>query len=183
MLICVEGIGGIGKTTLIQNSDYKNLYYHYPFVDNSKLKFFKNKKALMGMTMGKDLDIIQFHKSRPKINTIIDRSFLSTLVYGELLNRAKPKHLEDYFNKIQYELHNNPTVVIIYVYSYDYQKPKDRKDGYDRWRTDETKENYLHYVSLLKENCPHTTTTFMNNYNETSIRDFNFLLETLIEYQ
>lgn len=126
-MIIVEGLDGCGKTTLINNltkegkqlvvpnNNFENLYYKY-------------------------VDI--FKKS--SINSVMDRSFISVMVYGKVLSNNTKISEQDYLKLLK--LYAKKKSSIIYLYAPQKLLLERRKDDIN------DKLVLLHlYKSLLEE--------------------------------
>ncbi len=97
-MIIVEGLDGCGKTTLITNltkqgkqlvipnNDFKNFYYKY--VDT-------------------------FDKS--SINSVMDRSFISVMVYGKILSNKTKISEQNYLKLLKLYTRNNSSIIYLYA--------------------------------------------------------------------
>ncbi len=97
-MIIVEGLDGCGKTTLITNLIPEG--YHL-LIPNNKINNFYNKY------------IDAFNRS--SINSIMDRSFISVMVYGKILSgKTKISELE-YLKLLKLYTQNNPKIIYLYA--------------------------------------------------------------------
>lgn len=126
-MIIVEGLDGCGKTTLITNltkeekqlvipnNNFKNFYYKY--VDTFE---------------------------RASVNSVMDRSFISVMVYGKILSNKARISEQDYLKLLK--LYTKNKTSIIYLYAPQELLLERRKDD----KSDRLVLLHL-YKSLLKE--------------------------------
>lgn len=146
-LIILEGLSRTGKTTISNKLESESLGRIISLVDKRPIdtdiqSFYKGVASISN----------EFYKAFPEETFILDRSFLSELVYCEFFER-EPSANEEYLN----DLLENNEVILFYLYNNysDYQDrtPKDRhifnEDEYEKLRKSfETKTSNLSIKSL-----------------------------------
>ena len=97
-MIIVEGLDGCGKTTLINNltqegkklvipnNGFENFYYKY--VDTF---------------------------DRSSVNSVMDRSFISVMVYGKILSNETRISEQDYLKLLKLYTKNKPNIIYLYA--------------------------------------------------------------------
>lgn len=97
-MIIVEGLDGCGKTTLITNliKEGKQLV-----IPNNDFENFYNKYV---DTFG-----------RSSINSIMDRSFISVMVYGKVLSNKTRISEQDYLKLLKLYTKNKPSIIYLYA--------------------------------------------------------------------
>lgn len=97
-MVIVEGLDGCGKTTLITNlikegkqlvipnNDFENFYYKY-------------------------VDAFE----RSSVNSVMDRSFISVMVYGKVLSNKTRISEQDYLKLLKLYIKNKPTIIYLYA--------------------------------------------------------------------
>jgi thymidylate kinase len=132
-LIILEGLSRTGKTTISNKLESEGFGRIISLVDKRPIdtdiqSFYKGVASISN----------EFYKAFPEETFILDRSFLSELVYCEFFER-EPSAEDDYVK----DLLENNEVILFYLYNdySDYQKrsPKDRhiftEDEYEKLRT------------------------------------------------
>lgn len=131
-LIILEGLSRTGKTTISNKLEFEGFGRIISLVDKRPIdtdiqSFYKGVASISN----------EFYKAFPEETFILDRSFLSELVYCEFFERELSA--EDNYVK---DLLENNEVILFYLYNdySDYQKrsPKDRhiftEDEYEKLR-------------------------------------------------
>jgi thymidylate kinase len=131
-LIILEGLSRTGKTTISNKLESEGFGRIISLVDKRPIdtdiqSFYKGVASISN----------EFYKAFPEETFILDRSFLSELVYCEFFER-EPSAEDDYVK----DLLENNEVILFYLYNdySDYQKrsPKDRhiftEDEYEKLR-------------------------------------------------
>lgn len=168
MVICVEGARNVGKSYLL--SKLNEHIYKFSFVDIVKeLNILNNDERLHYLSLGADIAFIEHFKEHIN-NHIIDRNFLSSLVFAVQANRIT---LEEAIKQGKYIKDNfESNFKIIYITA-DYREDNRNKDEYDFYKQNETIELY---EKLIKE-IDLDIIRFHNNFDEQSVIEFLKLME------
>lgn len=139
-IVFVDGSQGVGKSTLIAGLSTRTptYVYKFPFSDYSKTFNIKNKEALKGFQLGKDLATLYFmsrsYTSQP-YPQVVDRGPFSTAYYSLTTGRMTEAEVGEFF-KIMSEMVEHMSFVFV--------KPKnqisftrDKKDGFDELKATE----------------------------------------------
>lgn len=162
-MILIEGPRNVGKTFLLDHFSYPvNKFKAFDYMKTLRL----NKFAEWGFSCGKDLMFNMVAKYLPP-DYILDRGFLSSIVYSILLERTTEKEANRFLSLI------DPTdMKIIYITGVNPSTRK--KDALDYLDYGKQLVLYDKYI----EKVPHIS--FTNNFDEESITRFNNLLEGII---
>jgi len=177
MIITVEGAQTAGKSYLLEHSKFHS--YHFEFTDyTKKFSYLSRIDPLLGFTMGKDLQLLQYAEKHPDELIIADRLFVSTLVFGSIFQRASLEILEEYAFLIAEHFHYVP---IVYVQRDPHiQVDRNKNDGYDNIMK-RRQQQIISYEFWLKK-LPNTIYGFDNLFDDLSVDRFNYLIETILKY-
>lgn len=177
MLIIFEGARNSGKTYLAgRAADYNNLpLYKFEFVKwFNDLNLSDNSKESHLFALGKELQLLQANRDGILQSTILDRGFLTVLVWGVLSKRIDFEEAIDELNKIiSSGLLDNCKV--FYVHGDNPDKSNRNKDNWDfRDNTSDEKFLYEKFIKHLLETYPYSSSNFSiysfeNKFDETSI--------------
>ena len=181
-LLLIDGAQTVGKTFLLQNTlrdiklNKKIINYKFNFAGATN-DFYHNKKSKdfrYGLSLGNDLLLLDLlHKGN--IDVIMDRSFLSSIVWGEMDKRTTKKYIEkyvDYLNNFMYLI----DITLIYIY----KDPKniiirDRFDGFDDAFSMKLQDKtYRKYIDKLNFKQVHL---FENKFDKLSVEDFSNIIK------
>ena len=176
MLVIFEGARNSGKTYLAQRaSDYNKIpLYKFQFVNwfnNLNLKDDSRDSHLFAL--GKELQILQANRDGILHPIILDRGFLTVLVWGVLSNRISFDESIDQLDKIiKSGLLENCKV--FYIHGDNPNKSERNKDNWD-FRDNTSDEKYLYekFIKHILNTYPSFNSfsihSFENKFNETSI--------------
>ena len=177
MLIIFEGARNSGKTYLAgRAADYNNLpLYKFEFVKwFNDLNLSDNSRESHLFALGKEIQLLQANRDGVLSPLILDRGFLTVLVWGVLSKRIEYDEAIQQLNSIiQSGLLRNCKVY--YIHGENPDKSKRNKDNWD-FRDNTSDEKYLYekFIKHLLETYPgpfedFSIYTFENKFNETSI--------------
>ncbi len=169
MIFIFEGAQCSGKTTLANATGIPIL--KFPLVK------YKNYLCVNDSSMGlytatKDLAILESMKYITQ-DLIIDRCFLSTLVYANLFHRRVRQF--EFYTECK-RLIKEIDIHIIYIDGKEIKR--ERKDNYD-FIDHETQK--LYYGSILTELEKDSYTVFKNEYDEESKTNIKILVDNIME--
>ena len=177
MLVIFEGARNSGKSYLAgRAADYNNIpLYKFEFVKwFNDLKLSDNSRETHLFALGKELQILQTNRDGVLSPLILDRGFLSVLVWGVLSKRISFDEAIDELNQIMNSglLEN---CKIYYIHGDNPDKSDRNKDNWD-FRDNSSDEKFLYekFISHIVENYSgpfddFSIYTFENKFNETSI--------------
>jgi hypothetical protein len=143
-VIIIEGPRNVGKTFLLSHLN-KNVH-QLKFVE-FKEHFNLDKNLALGFSYGKDIAQLQLAKEGYLNNLIMDRGFLSSIVYSIILGRDSKDNLQKYFD---YILDNGllENSKIIYIHG---KNPVRRvnKDFLDDLEYDVQEKLYTEFISRM----------------------------------
>ena len=167
--IIIEGPRNVGKTFLLEGID------HFKFDIIPFCKSFSPEGRDLGyFSIGKDLMALQLCQKYP---TILDRGFLSSLVYGKIENRFSAREEERFIYNIQ-EILKDVAIVFIHGVNPFSRGPKDLFDK--RFESYETQLSLYNYY--IKEYFSEITIPFENDFTLNSKEKFNLLIQELNEH-
>ena len=177
MLIIFEGARNSGKTYLAgRAADYNSLpLYKFEFVKwFNDLNLSDDSRESHLFALGKELQLLQANRDGVLQSIILDRGFLTVLVWGVLSKRIIFEEAIDELNQIiSSGLLNN--CKIYYIHGDNPNKSERNKDNWD-FRDNTSDEKYLYekFIKHLLETYPgpfedFSIYTFENKFNETSI--------------
>jgi hypothetical protein len=176
MLVIFEGARNSGKTYLAQRaSDHNKIpLYKFEFV-----KWFNNLKLEDGskdshlFALGKEIQLLQANRDGILHPIILDRGFLTVLVWGVLSKRIDfDEAIQELDQIVSQGLLENCKVY--YIFGDNPDKSDRNKDNWDfRDNTSDEKYLYEQFISYLLETYPSfdnfSIYSFENKFNETSI--------------
>jgi len=183
-VIFIEGARNVGKTYLIGNLKSDIQTYKFPFAKYFKESFSKvhrdeameevnSKKELYYLTLGYDITILDlFKKGLISENLIVDRGFLSNLVFGVQSGRITVeegiaawswlcKEYEDCFE-------------VVYVCAQPNNDGRN-KDAWDIYGQKETMDLYTEFMDTSHSNVM----TFENKFDARSVYRFNSVIDNI----
>lgn len=176
MLTIFEGARNSGKSYLAKRaSDYNNLpLYKFEFVEwFNDLGLRDNSNETHLFALGKEIQILQMNRDGILPSIILDRGFLTVLVWGVLSDRISFDQAIDQLDKIvDFGLLEN--CKIFYIYGNNPDKSQRNKDNWDfRDNNPQESDLYERFIRHLQDTCPpsynFTLFKFENNFDETSI--------------
>lgn len=198
-MIYIEGPRNAGKTYLLEKylKENPNKFYTYkfPYYDlYEKLDLSKELNAGNYFSFGKDLDLLSLAKMNllPE-NLILDRGFISTIIFAMIFRGAKEEQMINYIELIK-DRYKDVKIDILYVIPN--LKNRDNlglsdnreKDNIELPNLNLLGENILENVYLFKYNWvleqllnrPNIAIhRFTNNFDEESINDFSHIMNLL----
>ena len=198
-MIYIEGPRNAGKTYLLdkylKENPNKFFTYKFPYYDlYEKLDLEKELNAGTYFSFGKDLDLLSLAKMNLLPNNIIlDRGFISTIIFAMIFRGAKEEQMTRYIELIK-EKYQGIKIDIVYVV------PNiDKRDSLGLSEGREKDANELPSLNLVGEPILDSTYTFkynwvieqllnqpniaihkfINNFDEESIDSFNYMLNML----
>ena len=145
MLIIFEGARNSGKTYLAgRASDYNNLpLYKFEFVKwFNDLKLLDNSKESHLFALGKELQLLQANRDGILKSIILDRGFLTVLVWGVLSKRIDYDEAISQLNRIV-ESGLLKNCKVYYIHGDNPNKSDRNKDNWD-FRDNTSDEKYLY---------------------------------------
>ena len=176
MLVIFEGSRNSGKTYLAQKaSEHNNIpLYKFEFVKwFNELGLADDSRESHLFALGKELQLLQANRDGILSPIILDRGFLTVLVWGVLSKRIDFEEAIDELNKIiSSGLLKNCKVY--YIHGDNPNKSDRNKDNWDfRDNTTDEKRLYDKFIKHILETCPSfdnfSIYSFENKFNETSI--------------
>lgn len=174
-LIIIEGVRNVGKSFLISKIDkpekYKFMFSDY-FVNSFIYDFDEatiecnDKKELHYFLLGTDISFLNLIKEKIiNKDLIIDRGFISTLVFGIQANRITYKQALNQGKYILDKYGNNIKIILV---SSEFKEDNRNKDMWSFYNQKETNDLYL---KLLKDlNIEYVN--FNNEFKEKNIEEF-----------
>ena len=176
MLVIFEGSRNSGKTYLAQKaSEHNNIpLYKFEFVKwFNELGLADDSRESHLFAIGKELQLLQANRDGILQSIILDRGFLTVLVWGVLSKRIDFEEAIDELNKIiSSGLLKNCKV--FYVHGDNPNKSDRNKDNWD-FRDNTSDEKYLYdkFIKHILETYPSFNNfsiySFENKFDETSI--------------
>ena len=119
-MIIVEGARNTGKTFLINEvcgGFYPIKNFKFPFFEYYKdLEITDNNTASSYLTIGRDLTLIEAINQDIMSNTfIMDRGFISSIVFAKLFRDEKEENLINFINTLKDKITYKSKVDIIYI--------------------------------------------------------------------
>ena len=198
-MIFIEGPRNAGKTYLLERFLKENpnrfFTYKFPYFDlYSRLGLEKELNAGTHFSYGKDLDLLSLAKMNllPE-NLVLDRGFISTIVFAMIFRKAKEEKMTHYIELIKY-LYKNVKMDIIYI-----EPNTNARDNLGLSEGREKDQDELPSLNLVGDNIldstyqfkykwvlnqlvdsPNITVyRFTNNFDEESIVNFSNLMNRL----
>jgi len=198
-MIYIEGPRNAGKTYLLdkylKENPNKFFTYKFPYYDlYEKLDLEKELNAGTYFSFGKDLDLLSLAKMNLLPNNIIlDRGFISTIIFAMIFRGAKEEQMTRYIELIK-EKYQGIKIDIVYVVP-----NTNKRDSLGLSEGREKDTNELPSLNLVGEPILDSTYTFkynwvieqllnqpniaihkfINNFDEESINSFNYMLNML----
>lgn len=176
MLVIFEGARNSGKTYLAQRASEHNKIplYKFEFVKwFNELKLEDSSKSSHLFALGKELQLLQANRDGILQPIILDRGFLTVLVWGVLSGRIDYEEALSELDKIiSSGLLMNCKVY--YIHGDNPNKSERNKDNWD-FRDNTSDEKYLYekFIQYVVENYPgfdeFSIFSFENKFDETSI--------------
>ena len=176
MLVIFEGARNSGKTYLAQRaSDYNKIpLYKFQFVNwFNDLNLKDDSRDSHLFALGKELQILQANRDGILHPIVLDRGFLTVLVWGVLSNRISFDESIDQLDKIiKSGLLENCKV--FYIHGDNPNKSERNKDNWD-FRDNTSDEKYLYekFIKHILNTYPSFNSfsihSFENKFDETSI--------------
>ena len=176
MLVIFEGSRNSGKTYLAQKaSEHNNIpLYKFEFVKwFNELGFADDSRESHLFALGKELQLLQANRDGILQSIVLDRGFLTVLVWGVLSKRIDFEEAIDELNKIiSSGLLKNCKV--FYVHGDNPNKSNRNKDNWDfRDNTSDEKHLYEKFIRHILDFYPSfddfSIQSFENKFDETSI--------------
>ena len=176
MLVIFEGARNSGKTYLAQKaSEHNNIpLYKFEFVKwFNELGLEDSSRSSHLFALGKELQLLQANRDGILHPIILDRGFLTVLVWGVLSKRIDLDEAIEQLDKIvSSNLLENCKVY--YIHGDNPNKSDRNKDNWDfRDNTSDEKFLYEKFIHYILENYPSfdnfSIFSFENKFDETSI--------------
>lgn len=176
MLVIFEGARNSGKTYLAQKaSEHNNIpLYKFEFVKwFNELGLEDSSRSSHLFALGKELQLLQANRDGILHPIILDRGFLTVLVWGVLSKRIDFDEAIEQLDKIvSSNLLENCKVY--YIHGDNPNKSDRNKDNWDfRDNTSDEKFLYEKFIHYILENYPSfdnfSIFSFENKFDETSI--------------
>ena len=176
MLVIFEGARNSGKTYLAQKaSEHNNIpLYKFEFVKwFNELGLEDSSRSSHLFALGKELQLLQANRDGILHPIIVDRGFLTVLVWGVLSKRIDFDEAIEQLDKIvSSNLLENCKVY--YIHGDNPNKSDRNKDNWDfRDNTSDEKFLYEKFIHYILENYPSFNNfsifSFENKFDETSI--------------
>lgn len=176
MLVIFEGARNSGKTYLAQKaSEHNNIpLYKFEFVKwFNELGLEDSSRSSHLFALGKELQLLQANRDGILHPIILDRGFLTVLVWGVLSKRIDFDEAIEQLDKIvSSNLLENCKVY--YIHGDNPNKSDRNKDNWDfRDNTSDEKFLYEKFIHYILENYPSFNNfsifSFENKFDETSI--------------
>ena len=176
MLVIFEGARNSGKTHLAQKAaEHNNLsLYKFEFVKwFNELGLLDNSKESHLFALGKELQLLQANRDGILQPIILDRGFLTVLVWGVLSNRIS---YEDAIQQLDTIVSSRllENCKVYYIHGNNPNKSDRNKDNWDfRVNTSDEKHLYEKFIQYILEAYPSfdnfSIYSFENKFDETSI--------------
>ena len=166
MVFIFEGARSSGKSYLANHAPIQN--YHFPTIKLQNTL----KLSMKDVSLVKDTALLDI-AGLMKQDVIIDRCFISTLVYGEYYKRFTEEEALAYVEWISSNVLREQLNVFRIVYIVGEDRERSRDDGYDnidRQRELELFDKWLKYFSKY-------TIHFNNEYTQKSVDEMNIMLQ------
>ena len=198
-MIYIEGPRNAGKTYLLERylKENPNKFYTYKFPYFSLYEDLDLNKELNAGTYfsyGKDLDLLSLAKMNllPE-NLILDRGFVSTIIFAMIFRKAKEEEMTKYIELIK-EKYQQVKMNILYV-----EPNVSNRDALGLSEDREKDNNELPTLNLVGDSILDSTYQFKykwvleqllnqpninihrftNNFDEESVTSFNYLVNSL----
>lgn len=178
-MVIIEGPRNVGKTFLLSKTGLDDKIYKFSVSQFFDLFGLQAEEKMVGFSLGKDFQIMKLNKEgliRPR--TIMDRGFLSSVVYGVINNRFT-KQFGDFYVKYIVDNFLSDDVLIVYIDAGCEGNPNRCKDRWDNKIEFENQiEIYKRYLPMIPRG---NLTVFRNNFTPKSIEEFKELIEEAIK--
>lgn len=187
MAILVEGCKNCGKTYLIESSGLES--YKFPFIRYFDTFLSKHPGDTGGgssetyhFSTGHDVTILTMIKQNlVSADLLIDRSFLSNVVLGEMQERISEKEGFAYLSWLASQDLLN-AAPMIYIDKHDESQGRDfKKDDWEDMSYITQKDLYEKYFDYLKRFFGYEPVRIMNNFDEDSVNDFKFSVADILK--
>jgi thymidylate kinase len=171
MLLMVEGSRCVGKTYLINQISDIFTVHKFPFVDYYKSMYegmgSNNTRELFFFTAGYDVTLLDmYQKGITAENMLVDRSFMTNIVFGVQSGRINMEDAVKHLNYVQSRFKG--LFHIIYVDA-DLTKDNRNKDAWEIYNQSETNVLYEEFLSMLE---PCQFTRVKNKFDKESVKEF-----------
>jgi len=181
MVILIEGARNTGKTFLLSHSKFDS--YKFPFIEYYKAMIAKKpedtgheSKEAFHFTTAFDVSLFSMMDSGvlcPIAPLLIDRSFLSNLVLGELQSRITHQEGRDYIDFLADQGYLEK-LRMVYVDKFSPESGRStNKDDWEFLGYEEQKQKYEQYFTYLKEEYEWEPTRFINQMTKVDIDEFD----------
>lgn len=176
MITIFEGARNSGKTYLAEKAAEHNSLplYKFQFVEwFNRLNLPDNGRETHLFALGKEVQLLQVNRDGILPPIILDRGFLTVLVWGVLSKRIFFEEAIEQLNQI-IELGLLENCKIYYIHGDNPNKMDRNKDNWD-FRDNTSDEKYLYekFITYLLNNHPNfekfSIHSFENKFDETSI--------------
>lgn len=162
-VIILEGTSRTGKTTILNNL-CSEFGFHSVFIDERRPEGYDLRSLYRGFMIG----VMSAIDSFPKENFVIDRMFLTELVYAQVLNREPCISVEEI--KAFCERHDVRIVSLTSMYNTYMQR--NPKEGYTQTQHSDLLSCFEHTVTALKK---------LVSFTHTSIPTDNLTIEQVYD--
>lgn len=175
-LIILEGPQGVGKSFLLNSLPDTYKKYKFLFTKHSSSLDISEGEFIFGMNVGKDLTVLEMF-NLCKETIVIDRGFLSTSVWNNLLDRVSKEYINKFINYIK-ELITNKDIHIVFIYGKNDYYIRNKNDGYNNVSYELQVDLFQKYMNQLEGNI----VFFKNEFNENSVVAFRKMMEVINEH-
>lgn len=181
MIVLIEGPKNVGKTFLLKHSKFES--YKFPFIEYYKTMIAKKpedtghkSKEAFHFTTSFDVSLFSMIESgviSPITPLLIDRSFLSNVVLGELQSRITHAEGLEYIDFLADQGYLDK-LNMIYVDKFSAESGRStNKDDWEFLGYEEQKQKYEQYFTYLKEAYEWEPTRFINQMTKGDIIEFD----------
>jgi hypothetical protein len=181
-IILVEGPQGVGKSFLINYLLKDISIVHFKFEFSKWINLLNKQNDLSfkdGLSLGKDLAVMKLLNSIELPYIIIERSFLSHFVWGDLEKRISSDYLKTLINLINDLITSkNLNIYLVLITGQNQKFFRKRGDGYDSIAN--YSEQLILYRKYIIKFLFKNIITFTNYFDKRTIEDFKLTIKGII---